>query len=61
MNEIQNIRFDLPRGNLTPEVKNDFKVLMMRNYVDPKRNYKKWEGGIPEHFQVVSEIVLFVS
>jgi len=46
--------FDLPRTNLTPELKRDLQLLKMRNILDPHRHYRK-EGGkmkAPEYSQV---------
>ncbi|EMC97509.1 hypothetical protein BAUCODRAFT_68456 [Baudoinia panamericana UAMH 10762] len=46
--------FDLPRTNLTPELKRDLQLLKMRNVLDPHRHYRK-EGGkmqAPEYSQV---------
>ncbi|KAH8683277.1 Fcf2 pre-rRNA processing-domain-containing protein [Tricladium varicosporioides] len=46
--------YDLPRTNLTPELKRDLQLLRMRSVLDPKRHYKK-EGSkaqIPEFSQV---------
>ena len=46
--------FNLPRTNLTPELKRDLQLLHMRGVLDPKRHYKK-EGSkpkIPEFSQV---------
>lgn len=46
--------FDLPKTNMTPELKRDLQLLRMRSVLDPKRHYKK-EGGKakpPEYSQV---------
>ncbi|KAK4543120.1 hypothetical protein LTR36_005897 [Oleoguttula mirabilis] len=46
--------FDLPRTDLTPELKRDLQLLKMRNVLDPHRHYKK-DGGkmqAPEYSQV---------
>ncbi|TVY83610.1 rRNA-processing protein fcf2 [Lachnellula suecica] len=46
--------FDLPKTNLTPELKRDLQLLRMRSVLDPKRHYKK-EGSkpqVPEFSQV---------
>lgn len=45
--------YDLPRTDLTPELKRDLQLLNMRSVLDPKRMYKK-QGKlkIPEHSQV---------
>ncbi|KAI9836678.1 MAG: hypothetical protein M1819_001314 [Sarea resinae] len=36
--------FNLPRTNLTPELKRDLQLLHMRSVLDPKRHYKKENG-----------------
>ncbi|KAH0565795.1 hypothetical protein GP486_000814 [Trichoglossum hirsutum] len=33
--------FDLPRTNLTPQLKRDLQLLRLRSVLDPKRHYKK--------------------
>ncbi|OQO04698.1 hypothetical protein B0A48_09621 [Cryoendolithus antarcticus] len=46
--------YDLPRTDLTPELKRDLQLLKMRNVLDPHRHYKK-DGGkmkAPEYSQV---------
>ncbi|KAF2159820.1 hypothetical protein M409DRAFT_70725 [Zasmidium cellare ATCC 36951] len=46
--------FDLPKTNLTPELKRDLLLLKMRNVLDPHRHYRK-DGGkmqAPEYSQV---------
>jgi len=46
--------YNLPKTNLTPELKRDLQLLRMRSVLDPKRHYKK-EGSkpqIPEFSQV---------
>lgn len=47
--------YNLPRTNLTPEMKRDFQLLKMRSVLDPKRHYKKdnaKKNAIPEFSQV---------
>ena len=46
--------FNLPRTDLTPELKRDLQLLKMRNVLDPKRHYKKENGktNAPEFSQV---------
>lgn len=46
--------FNLPRTNLTPELKRDLQLLHMRGVLDPKRHYKKAGSKlkIPEFSQV---------
>ncbi|CAK4033145.1 related to FCF2 Essential nucleolar involved in the early steps of 35S rRNA processing [Lecanosticta acicola] len=46
--------YNLPKTNLTPELKRDLQLLKMRNVLDPHRHYKK-DGGkmkAPEYSQV---------
>ena len=45
--------FNLPRTDLTPEIKRDIQLLKMRSVLDPKRHYKKEniKARAPEHFQ----------
>lgn len=46
--------YNLPRTNLTPELKRDLQLLKMRDVLDPKRFYKKDASrtAIPEFSQV---------
>ena len=46
--------FNLPRTDLTPELKRDLQLLKMRNVLDPHRHYKKDNSRsiVPEHSQV---------
>lgn len=46
--------YNLPRTNLTPELKRDLQLLRMRDVLDPKRHYKKdnAKGKVPEFSQV---------
>ena len=46
--------FNLPRTNVTPELKRDLQLLRMRSVLDPKRHYKKdnSKAQIPEFSQV---------
>lgn len=46
--------FNLPRTDLTPELKRDLQLLKMRGILDPKRFYKKENGksNMPEFSQV---------
>ncbi|KAK6584327.1 hypothetical protein PZA11_002551 [Diplocarpon coronariae] len=46
--------FNMPRTNLTPELKRDLQLLRMRDVLDPKRHYKKdnRKQQIPEYSQV---------
>ncbi|KAF2091148.1 rRNA-processing protein FCF2 [Saccharata proteae CBS 121410] len=46
--------YNMPKTDLTPELKRDLQLLKMRNVLDPHRHYKK-EGGkfkAPEYSQV---------
>ncbi|RPA86451.1 Fcf2-domain-containing protein [Ascobolus immersus RN42] len=45
--------FDMPRTDLTPELKRDLQILKMRAVIDPKRFYKKdKQAGFPKYSQV---------
>ena len=46
--------FDLPKTELTTELKRDLQLLRMRSVLDPKRHYKKESGkaGPPQYSQV---------
>lgn len=46
--------FDLPKTELTPELKRDLQLLRMRSVLDPKRHYKKESGKAkaPEFSQI---------
>ncbi|KAL2862967.1 Fcf2 domain-containing protein [Aspergillus lucknowensis] len=46
--------FDLPKTELTPELKRDLQLLRMRSILDPKRHYKKENGKsqVPKYSQV---------
>ncbi|KAF4632592.1 hypothetical protein G7Y89_g5531 [Cudoniella acicularis] len=46
--------YELPKTNLTPELKRDLQLLRMRSVLDPKRHYKKEASRpqIPEFSQV---------
>jgi len=46
--------YNLPRTNLTPELKRDLQLLKMRDVLDPKRFYKKEasKSAVPEFSQV---------
>lgn len=46
--------FNMPRTDLTPQLKRDLQLLKMRNVLDPHRHYKK-DGGkmkAPDYSQV---------
>lgn len=38
--------FNMPKAEMTPELKRDLQLLQMRNVLDPKRHYKKNTFGI---------------
>lgn len=46
--------FDMASEELTPEVRRDFALLRMRNYLDPKKFYKTSDHhkALPKHFQL---------
>ncbi|EDO34645.1 predicted protein, partial [Nematostella vectensis] len=45
--------FDLPATTVTPELKQELKVLKMRHILDPKRHYKKNDSKeLPKYFQM---------
>lgn len=46
--------YNLPKTNLTPELKRDLQLLKMRDVLDPKRFYKKdsSKNAVPEFSQV---------
>ncbi|PGH27925.1 hypothetical protein AJ80_00475 [Polytolypa hystricis UAMH7299] len=46
--------FNLPKTDLTPQLKRDLQLLRMRSVLDPKRHYKKDNGKFkpPEYSQV---------
>lgn len=43
--------FNMPKTEVTPEIKRDLQVLQMRSALDPKRHYKKDKSGPPKYFQ----------
>lgn len=46
--------FDMPAPEMTQELKNDLKVLQMRNAIERSQHYRAsdWKKGLPKHFQV---------
>ncbi|CAO3626026.1 unnamed protein product [Cunninghamella blakesleeana] len=45
--------FDMPRTEITPEIKRDLEILKMRHILDRKRHYKKMgKNSDPTYFQV---------
>jgi hypothetical protein len=51
--------FNLPKTELTPELRRDLKLLKMRDVIDPKRFYKKNNKGseVPEYSQIGTIVV----
>jgi len=50
--------FDLPKTELTPELKRDLQLLRMRPVLDPKRHYKKENGKAkPPEFSQVGTVI----
>jgi hypothetical protein len=43
--------FDMPKGEMTPEIKRDLQLLKMRHVLDPKRHYRKDNSPLPTYFQ----------
>jgi len=46
--------FDMPAPTITPELKEDLKILKLRNVIDPKRHFKKGDKSkaLPKYFQM---------
>ena len=45
--------FDMPAIEVTPELKNDLRVLKMRSALDPAQHYKANDSkALPKYFQV---------
>ncbi|PKA56413.1 hypothetical protein AXF42_Ash014916 [Apostasia shenzhenica] len=46
--------FDMPAPSITPEVKKDLEILKLRNFIDPKRHFKRGEKSkaLPKYFQM---------
>ncbi len=44
--------FDLPKPEVTEDVKRELSIIKYRQYLDPKRFYKKDKWEIPEKFQM---------
>ncbi|KAI1340451.1 Fcf2-domain-containing protein [Xylariaceae sp. FL0016] len=44
--------FNMPRTDLTPELRRDLQLLRSRDVLDPKRHYKKDTLKVPEYSQV---------
>ncbi|BCR89076.1 Fcf2 domain-containing protein [Aspergillus chevalieri] len=49
--------FNLPKTEMTPELKRDLQLLRMRSVLDPKRHYKKEGKAKPPEFSQVGTIV----
>ncbi|KAL4801738.1 Fcf2 pre-rRNA processing-domain-containing protein [Aspergillus unguis] len=50
--------FDMPKTELTPELKRDLQLLRMRSILDPKRHYKKESGKAqPPPYSQVGTII----
>ncbi|KAJ5570352.1 uncharacterized protein N7459_009782 [Penicillium hispanicum] len=50
--------FDLPKTELTPQLKRDLQLIRMRSVLDPKRHYKKENGKAkPPDFSQVGTII----
>eukprot|EP00794_Sanderia_malayensis_P014972 gene14972-16515_t len=44
--------FNMPKTEMTDELKKDIQIMKMRNILDPKRFYKKADKKMPKYFQV---------
>ncbi|KAH7308243.1 Fcf2 pre-rRNA processing-domain-containing protein [Stachybotrys elegans] len=44
--------FNLPKTNLTPELKRDWQLLRMRNLLDPKNQKKALRSSVPQYSHV---------
>lgn len=54
--------FDLPATQLTPEVKNDLKILKLRNALDPTQHYRANDSKQPpKYFQVRESLPFFLT
>ena len=53
-------RFDLPATEVTDEIRNDMKVLQIRNHIFKDRFYKKADP-LPKYFQIVCFFSRFIS
>lgn len=52
--------FNMPAPELTPELRNDLKVVQMRNVLDRSHHYKSsdWKKGkLPKYFQVSKQVI----
>ena len=49
--------FNMPRPELTPEVKADLEAVQLRRYINPKAVYKKKDvDQLPKYFQVLDYV-----
>jgi len=46
--------YNMPEGKMTSEIKQDLKIIQMRNYLDPKKHMRTsdWKKALPKHFQI---------
>ena len=44
--------YNLPKTEVTPELKKDFQLMKMRDILDPHRHYKKSDSTLPRYFQM---------
>ncbi|ODV95445.1 hypothetical protein PACTADRAFT_42564 [Pachysolen tannophilus NRRL Y-2460] len=44
--------FNMPKHEVTPQLKRDLMVIQKRSVLDPKRHYKKEKWEIPKFFQI---------
>lgn len=46
--------FNMPAPEITPEIKNDLKIIQIRNSLDRSHYYKSsdWKKSLPKYFQV---------
>lgn len=50
--------FNMPKTELTPELKRDLQILRMRSVLDPKRHYKKENGKVrPPQYSHMGTII----
>ena len=54
--------FDMPAPQLAAELKNDLKLLRMRNALDPARHYKSsGSKALPRYFQVSTQCIYIMG
>jgi hypothetical protein len=44
--------FNMSNTKITPEVESDLRLISMRDYIDPKRHYKRLDRKNPQLFQI---------